>query len=334
MKAILPVAGVGTRLKPHTHTVAKCLMNVAGRPILQHILDELREYGIKEAVLIIGYLGDQIKEWALKTYPDMTFHFPVQEERKGLGHAILLAERFIKDEPSLIIFGDTIFEGDIKEALKTKLDGTLGCKMVDDPRRWGVVEMEGDLVVKLVEKPDYIKTMPAMVGLNVVNNSRMMFDAIRELIEKDIKTRGEYRLTDAFQIMVDKGAKLGMFKVNGWFDCGKPETLFATNKYILNKRGGHFKERKNVVIIPPVWIDDSVKITDSVIGPYVTVDKNSVIKDAIIKNSIVASDAKISYQVLTNSLVGDFAEVRGHFSVLNVGDSSQVMTTDTFLKTE
>jgi glucose-1-phosphate thymidylyltransferase len=323
MKAILPVAGFGTRLKPHTYTTAKVLINVAGKPILQHIMDELKGLGINEAVLIVGYLGGQVKEWATATYPDMKLHFPEQTERKGLGHAILLAEPFVKDEPCLIIFGDTIFDGDIKGALKTKHDGALGCKWVDDPRRWGVVEMQGDVVTRLVEKPDYVKRMPAMVGLNVINNSRLMFDCLKELIKKGIRTKGEYQLTDAFQIMVDRGASLTMFEVNGWYDCGKKETLLETNRFLLEKHGGEYKPRPGVVVIPPVFIHKSAKISNSVIGPFVAIEKDAIVENSIIQNSLIDTGAEISCQMLKDSIVGVSAKAKGSFRVLNIGDSSE-----------
>ncbi len=324
MKAILPVAGVGSRLKPHTHTIAKALLNVAGKPILQHIMDELVSLGVDEAVLIIGYLGDQIKDWAEKTYPNLKLHFPEQTVRKGLAHAIAMAEPYIGEEPCLIIFGDTIFDGNIKGAIETDFDGALGCKMVDDPRRFGVVEMDGDTVTKLVEKPDYLREMPAMVGLNVIKKSKLMFDCIRELIEKGIKTKGEYQLTDALQLMVDHGAKLTMFPIDGWYDCGKPETLLETNKYLLNKTGSHHKEGKEVVIIPPVFIHEKAKVVNSVVGPFVTIDADAVIVSSVIKNSIIGIGAEINNQILKDSLVGDMAKVKGIFRILNVGDSSEL----------
>ncbi|RLE43483.1 nucleotidyl transferase [Candidatus Woesearchaeota archaeon] len=324
MKAILPVAGVGTRLKPHTYTIAKVLINVAGKPILGHILDKIRDMGINEAVLIIGYLGDQIKDYVTKNYPDMKFYFAEQPERKGLGHAILLAEPFVNNEPALIIYGDTIFIGEFKSALKTPYDGAIGVKMVDDPRRWGVIEMNGEFAARLVEKPDYIRPMPAIVGVNVIRNTKLMFECLNELIEKDIRTKGEYQLTDAFQLMVDKGARLTTFPVEGWYDCGKPETLLETNRFLLDKHGGHSKKRDGVVIIPPVYIHDSAKIYHSIIGPHVTIDKDAVIVNSIIHNSIINSSAEIRNEILKDSLIGDFARVEGHFKVLNVGDSSEV----------
>ncbi len=324
MKAILPVAGVGTRLKPHTHTTAKALINVAGKPILGHILDEIRKLKIKEAVLIIGYLGDQIREYVTKAYPDMKFQFAEQKERRGLGHAILQAEPFVKDEPCLIIYGDTIFIGDFSQAIHSKHDGSIGVKVVDDPRRFGVVELKGEFITKLVEKPDYIRPTPVIVGVNVINNSKLMFQCLRELITRDIKTKGEYQLTDAFQLMVGSGAKLTTFPVEGWYDCGARETILETNKFLLFRDGGHSKRREETVIVPPVFIHDSAKIAHSVIGPYVTIDKDAVVVSSVVKNSIINANAEVQCLMMTDSIIGPFAKVKGELTILNVGDSSEV----------
>lgn len=324
MKAILPVAGVGTRLKPHTITVAKCLINVAGKPIIAHILEEIKSQGIKEAVLVVGYLGEQIKGYVTKAFPDFKFHFVEQTERKGLGHAIMLAEPFVKSEPCLIIYGDTIFIGDFSSAISTPYDGAIGVKLVDDPRRFGVVEMNGSFAAKLVEKPDYVRPMPAIVGVNVIKNSKLLFECLHELIQKDIRTKGEYQLTDAFQLMVEKGARLVTFPVEGWFDCGKPETLLETNRFLLNRSGGYTKPREGCVIIPPVFIHDTAKVHHSILGPHVTIDKEAVVANSIIKNSIINSFAEIRNEAISDSLVGDYAKVEGNFKRLNVGDSSEV----------
>ncbi len=324
MKAILPVAGVGSRLKPHTYTIAKALINVGGRPIIAHILEEIKRLGINEAVLIIGYLGEQIKEYVVKAFPDMKFDFVEQKQRLGLGHAILLAEPFVGAEPCLIIYGDTIFIGDFSAAMHETTDGTIGVKQVDDPRRFGVVELEGSFISRLIEKPNYVKPMQAIVGVNFIRNSALMFESIKELIEKQIMTKGEYQLTDAFQLMIDKGSKLNTFPMKGWYDCGKPETLLETNRFLLKRSQGHFRSREDCVIIPPVYIHDSAKLSHSIIGPYATIDENTIIANSVIKNSLVGKGADIRNEVLAQSLIGDYARVSGRMRVLNVGDSSEV----------
>lgn len=326
MKALLPVAGEAKRLRPHSYTIAKALMNVGGKPIVAHILDEIKRLGIKDIIMIIGYKGDQIKEWAKETYPELNFYFTVQTERKGLAHAILMGEPFLeKDEPLLIVFGDTIFEGNIAGALKTPFDGALGVKVVDDPRRFGVIETdETDKILKLIEKPSILKPMPALVGLNFIRNTKLMFQCIKELIANEIMTKGEYQITDAFQLMVDHGAHLVPFVLDGWFDCGTRETLLSTNKHLLNTTCNYYKERKDCIVIPPVFINDEAVIEHSIIGPYVTIDRKASIKNSIIKNSIINEGAKIKSEALNASLVGDNSKISGRLKVVNIGDSSEL----------
>lgn len=324
MKAIIPVAGKGTRLRPHTHTVPKALVYVGGKPILGHIIDEVAKLGVTEIVLIIGYMSHKVKKYVEEEYPDLNFVFAHQEKTLGLGHAIMQAEPFFeKGEPALIIYGDTIFVGDLSGGKDVKGDACIGVKMVDDPRRFGIVEKDGEMITKLVEKPDYVKTMPAIVGVNFINNTKLMFKCLNDLVEKDIKTKDEYQLTDAFQLMVKAGAKMTTFKLEGWYDCGNPKTLLDTNKYLLNKKSRIVKT-ENCVILPPVYLEDGCKIKDSIIGPYVTIGKNSVIKSSIIKNSIINEGAKVINGRLEESLIGMNATVENTLEKLNVGDNSDV----------
>jgi glucose-1-phosphate thymidylyltransferase len=255
IKAIIPVAGFGTRLRPHTYTLPKALLHVAGKPILGHILDQVKELGIKDVVLILGYLGTKIKEYVEKDYPDMTFAFAIQEKVLGPAHAISLAAPFIKDNDEvLVIYGDTVFVGDLSKGLKTKKDGSIAVKRVEDPRRFGVVDMKGDKVIEVVEKPDYIKPMDAMIGIYYFKKAKLLFDSLKQMIKEDRKTKGEFYLPDAMKIMLEKGAYLTTFQMEGWFDCGKPETLLSTNKYLLEKNNsGKTKVvNENTIIIPPV----------------------------------------------------------------------------------
>ncbi|MBD3203640.1 NTP transferase domain-containing protein [Candidatus Woesearchaeota archaeon] len=324
MKAIIPVAGVGTRMRPHTHTYPKALLFVGGKPILGHILNEVKKLDIKEVILILGYMGNKIKAYVEEDYPDMNFVYAEQKKRLGLGHAIYQAEPFVKDDDSvLIIYGDTIFVGDISKGKESDRDAMIGVKIVDDPRRFGVVEKKQDKVVNLVEKPDYVKPMPAIVGVNFINNSKLMFECLKELMEKNIKTKQEYQLTDAFQLMLEKGADFSTFELDGWYDCGKPETMLKTNKYLLDKKTKVIKT-KNSVIIDPVYIEDSAEIENSVIGPYVSVAKDTVIKSSIIKNSILNKGCMVLNAQLTDSLIGENAVVDDIVEKLNVGDNSKI----------
>lgn len=302
-------------------------MHVAGKPILGHILDQVKELGIRDVVLILGYLGDKIKQYVESNYKDMKFNFAYQEEALGPGHAISLSEQFVKpNEKLLIIFGDTIFVGDMKKGLKSKSDASLAVKRVDDPRRFGVVVMKNGKVVDVAEKPDYVKPMDAMIGIYFISNSSMLFDALHTMIDTGRKTKGEFFLTDAIKIMLEKKANVSTFQMQGWFDCGKPETLLATNKYLLemNNGGKPYASGENSIVIPPVFLGKGAKLKNSIVGPYVSVAENAVISTSIVKNSIINRNATIENAQFTDSLIGENAVVKDIIEKLNVGDNSEI----------
>jgi glucose-1-phosphate thymidylyltransferase len=327
MKAIIPVAGVGTRLRPHTYTLPKALLHVAGKPILGHILDQVKELGITEVVLVLGYLGSKIKDYVEKEYSDMNFTYAHQDQALGPGHAIWLAKPFIDlGEEILIIYGDTIFVGDLSKGLKTRKDASLAVKRVEDPRRFGVVEMDGDRIVKVMEKPDILEPMDAMIGIYFVKNSKKLYDALQHMIDTEKKTKGEFYLTDAFEIMLEQGAYMTTFQMDGWFDCGKPETLLSTNRYLLEKKGNGKPAilKANTVIIPPVFIGKNVTLDNSIIGPFVSIADDAKISTSIIRNSIINKNAEIENAQLQDSLIGENAVVKDIMERLNVGDNSEI----------
>ena len=322
MRAIIPVAGIGTRLKPHTHSTPKALLNVGGKPIIAHILDKLLEEGINKATFVIGYLGDMIKDYIQKKYPSVQSSFVEQEKMEGLGHAIYTAIPTFDDDEIFIILGDTIFDVNLKGVFKNKVSA-LGVKEVEDYKRFGVAVVKDGFIEKLVEKPQTPVSNLALVGLYYVSNKQILIDSLNELVQKDIRTKGELQLTDALQIMINKGEKVTTFPVNGWYDCGKPETLLSTNQYLLNKKS-NFKPRENVVVIQPVFISDDADVSNSVIGPYATISSGCKIKECIVKNSIIDSNAHVEKALLDNSIIGSNSFVRGAYKRLNSGDSSEV----------
>jgi glucose-1-phosphate thymidylyltransferase len=321
MRAIIPVAGEGSRLRPHTYTLPKVLLNVAGKPIIGHILDKIIEESFDEATIIIGSMGDKIINYITSNYK-LKVDFIEQEERMGLAHSIYIAKQTIGKEPILIILGDTIFDVDLKPVLNSQFT-SIGVKYVEDPRRFGVAQVQNGVVTHLIEKPVHPTTNLALVGLYWIRNTKLLTDCVTEIVEKDIKTRGEYHLTDALQMMIDRGEKISTFNVDGWYDCGKPETLLSTNKHLLSKHGTISKSN-GVVIISPVFISPKAKITASVIGPFTTVADDAVITDSIVRNSIVSEEADIQKALLDNSIVGNKAVVKGAFHRVNVGDSSEI----------
>ncbi|MEG8947962.1 sugar phosphate nucleotidyltransferase [Rosettibacter firmus] len=322
MRAVIPAAGFGTRLKPHTYSLPKVLLNVGGKPILGHIVDKIISENIFKATFIIGYMGEKVIDYINKNYKELNADFVVQEELLGLGHAIFKAVPTFDDEEILIILGDTIFDVQLTNVLSQKIN-SLGVKEVEDPSRFGVAVCENNRIIKLIEKPQTPISNLALVGLYYISNSKLLKECLNEIIKNDIKTKGEYQLTDALQLMIEKGETITTFHVEGWYDCGKPETLLSTNQFLLSKNYSK-KDYNGVVINHPVFISDKAIIKNSVIGPYTTISEDCIIIDSIIKNSIISSGAKIEKAMLENSIIGSNAVIKGNFKKLNAGDSSEI----------
>ncbi|MCX6189628.1 MAG: sugar phosphate nucleotidyltransferase [Bacteroidetes bacterium] len=304
MKAIIPVAGIGSRLRPHTHTQPKALIPVAGKPILAHIIDELKAIGVKEYVFVIGYLGDKIEQYITNHYPKLNSQFVLQTLGKGVGHAIwLCSDKIDRNEELLIVLGDTIFDVDLKKVVNDK--GTLlGIKKVSDPRAFGVAEIDTKGNIKrLVEKPSIPKSNLALVGLYKIAETGILLDALSYNIENNIRTKDEFHLTDALQRMLTLGVKMKTFNVANWYDCGKKDVLIETNSILLKRLPQKTKYNfENTIIVPPVQIDEGCKISNSIIGP------RSQIENAVLHQSVIGNDA--SY--------------RGSIHNLNLGDSAEI----------
>ena len=322
VRAVIPVAGFGTRLKPHTYSLPKVLLNVGGKAILGHIIEKLLDEKINKATFVIGYLGEKIVEYVHANYPQLKAEFIEQKEMLGLGHAIYTASPTFDDEEIFIILGDTIFDVNLKDVFTFK-NTALGVKTVDDPSRFGVAITEDGKIKKLVEKPSTPVSKLALVGLYYIAHSELLVECLKELFDKNIKTDNEYQLTDALQLMINKGEVIKTFPVDGWYDCGKPETLLATNQFLLTKQGNHIN-LPGVVVIPPVFIAKDAVVKDSVIGPYATISSKCEIVDSIIRNSIISEGAVVLKSLLENSIIGNNGVVKGNFKKLNTGDSSEI----------
>ncbi len=323
MKIIIPVAGEGSRLRPHTHTIPKVLINIAGKPIISYIIEKLNKTPDSEFIFILGYLGEKIKEFVISEFPENKFSFVFQKERQGLGHAVSLAGEYIKpDDKVLIVLGDTIFDTDYSFLKEER--SVLAVKKVDNPSRFGVAVVKEGRITKLIEKPkDFVSDL-ALVGIYYIKRWDILKRSLEHIFKNNIRTKNEFQLTDALEHMIQNGEELVPHEIEGWFDCGKPETLISTNKHLLSKN--HIvTEVKNSVIIPPCFIPVSAQVENSIIGPYVSVGENVIIKSSIIKNSIVDKDAEIYCVNLENSLIGGRALIKGHPRSLNVGDSSEVI---------
>ena len=328
MKAVIPVAGIGSRLRPHTHTQPKSLIPVAGKPILAHITDNLIASGIKEFVFIIGYLGDKIERYITTHYPDIKSYFVVQTDGKGTAHAIWLAKDLLDNrEEVLIVFGDTIVQTDFRKLIDSE-KSLLGVKRVNDPREFGVAEIENSgLITKLVEKPNIPKSNMALVGIYKICETAALKNALNHIIEKEIITRGEYQLTDALMFMIEKGVRLYAHNVESWFDCGKKDILLETNAILLKGEGytrARQEDYENTIIIEPVFIGKDSRVTNSIIGPNVSIGDHVIMNYSIVKNSIIGPYSHLENANLENSVIGNDASLKGVSLSLNLGDSTEI----------
>lgn len=328
MKAIIPVAGAGKRLRPHTYTQPKPLILVAGKPIISFIIEEVIKVGITEFVFIIGYLGDKIRSFLEETYPDLNMEFIYQEERQGLGHAIWTARDTFDDAGEIfIILGDTIFEANLTEMISHPLS-CLGVKKVSDPREFGVVETdEKGFARRVVEKPNIPKSNLAIVGLYKIKEVKMLIECLEYNMANNIRTMGEFQLADGLQRMIELGIKINTLPVNNWFDCGKKEILLETNRMLLDRKGfasEDLPDFENTIVIHPVSIGENCKIANAIIGPHVTIGENTQISYAIIKESIIGNYAALTDVVLHQSIIGSDTSIKGTQQSLNIGDNTEI----------
>lgn len=332
MKAIIPAAGVGIRLRPHTYSIPKILLNVAGKPMIAHLTDEL--VNVKEIdtiIIIVGHLGDKVQDFINDRYAsnkNVKFKFVEQKEMNGLGHAVYQAKEFLKNEPVVIILGDTIFEFEMDEFLHLD-NSAIGVKDVNDPQRFGVIETRNGFISRMVEKPSGPEVTPskkAIAGLYLIKDSDRLFRSLEYIMEHNIRTQNEFQLTDALQNMIENGEKMIPFEIQNWFDCGKPETLLSTNEYLLKKNFSKQKypEYSTALIIPPVFIGENCDIKNSIIGPYSTIGNNTSIKDTVVEHSIVGDNSQIENTILHHSIIGSEAIVKGSYRQMYIGDSTEI----------
>ena len=323
MKVIIPVAGKGTRLRPHTFTTPKPLIQVAGKAIISHVIESIQDLDIDEVILVISPEGEAIVSFVREKYP-FKVGFVYQEESLGLGHAIYMAKEMVnKNEGVAVILGDTIIEVELPR--KRKIEDFIAVKKVSDPRRFGVVLMnEKGQIKKVVEKPDTPVSDLAIVGLYYFGNAELLFESLEYIIKNDIRTKGEYQLTDAIARMIDQGWKAKPLFVKEWYDCGTVNALLETNKILLQKYHREVKFPGSLVI-PPCYFDKGVVIENSLIGPYVTIGKRAKISNAIISNSIIGEEAEVENITITGSLIGKRAYLKGVFKRVNLGDYSELI---------
>ena len=336
MKAIIPVAGAGTKLRPLTYTQPKALIPLAGRTLLSIIVDQLVEAGVDDFVFVTGYLGEKIQDYVDQQYPDLRHSYIHQADRRGIGHAVWLArEAVAPGEEVIIVLGDTVAEYNVKALLESPVS-QVAVRKVDDPRSFGVAELDAtDRVLRVVEKPLIPRSNMALVGIYYIRESDDLFAALdANLNDRPALGGAECNLTEALQTLIDGGTELRAFRVDNWHDCGKKESLLATNAALLRKMAeeGRFPTRlselaarfPDVVIVPPVHIAAGCTFRHAIIGPNVSVGENTRISRAIVRDSIIGSYTEIGDIDLHGSIIGNDAFVRGTSQSLNIGDNTEI----------
>ena len=324
MTVVIPLAGYGTRLRPLTFSVPKPLLLCGGDTVLGWIFKSISPLSFSEIVLIVGYKEDAIKGWVGEYYGDLPVKWVVQEEAKGLGHAIWKAGEVMSSEKDVLIYlGDSIFDLDWGIIMEGK-DNFVGVKEVDNPKRFGIVEVEGDRVINLIEKPERPSSNLAVVGLYYIKKWDSLYSQLNFMVEKGIKTKNEYQLTDALKLMLEReNVDLRTIPVRSWYDCGKTDALLRTNAELLKS--------------PPDWVDfkgriknfsyvcDSSELKDIDLGPFVTIGKNSLIEKSSISNSIIGNNVKIVNSHIYDSVIGDESEIVNGKGKFIVGFNSVVL---------
>jgi glucose-1-phosphate thymidylyltransferase len=331
MKIILPVAGKGTRLRPHTHTKAKSLVHVAGKTVLEHIVSRLVPLQADEYIFITDENGNQIREVMENKFPEVPCHYVVQQERKGPAHAVSLAAPCVGERDDLlIVFNDTIFVADLNRipALCADCDGLIYSKEVEDYQRFGVNVLNGGYIVNMVEKPETPVSRLAQVGLYYLRDGASFMRYLSNTISDRDMVKGEYYLPSVFMRMINDGCSFRAPEIDAWLDCGKPETLLETNRYLLRGRHHVHGDVFNSVLIEPVHIGKGSVVRDSILGPNVSVAAGSIIEQSIIRDSIVNGNGEVRNMVLSGSILGDSVQLSGAPRRMNIGDHSLIEMQD------
>ncbi|MCB8945162.1 MAG: NTP transferase domain-containing protein [Ardenticatenaceae bacterium] len=332
MKVIIPLAGFGSRMRPHTWSRAKPLLNVAGNTVIGHLLDQMAAVTTEEVVFVVGYKGAEIEAWIREHYPYLNSHFVQQTEPLGQAHALWLCRDFMVGEV-LVAFGDGIVKADYTELPEAGADVVMLVEEVADPRLFGVVVVdEQRQVQRLIEKPDTQEHRLAVAGVHWFQNGRLLAQALDTVIREERKTKGEYYLADAYQVLLAQGAKIVTKSTTFWLDAGSPENILATNTRLLGLGYGSAEaiERsyaEDFTVIPPVFLHETAVIERAVIGPYTSIEAGAVIRDSIVRHSLIDAEAHIENCILDTSLIGERAQVQGQSLKLFVGDDGAVELT-------
>lgn len=322
MDIILPVAGLGTRLRPQTWTKPKPLVSLAGKPMLAHALDQVLPASPEQIIFITGFLGDQIEAWARDSL-DVPVAFVTQPEMRGQTDAILRT-RGLVERDALILFPDMLFEADFSDLADIDADVVMYTKEVEDPSALGIAVVEQGRIVRLVEKPREPISNLAVIGIYYVRNMADLYTAIEEQMRRGMALKNEYYIADAIQLMIDAGAKVISRPVRIWEDCGNADALLSSNRSDLQRHNPPIGQREGSVIIAPSFVAEDATVVDSIVGPFASIGRGAVIRGSIIRDSIIEGDAEIRGAMLEQSIVGRRASVHGFRGRLNVGDDAVV----------
>ncbi len=330
MRIIVPMAGMGKRMRPHTLTVPKPLIPVAGKPIVQHLVEDILSMcnqKVEEIAFVVGRFGAEAEKNLIAIAENLgakgTIHY--QDEPLGTAHAILCAESALKG-PVVVAFADTLFYADFR--LPDDCDGVIWVKQIEDPRQFGVVKVNADAVITdFVEKPKEFVSDLAIIGIYYIKDGETLRKELQYLIDNNIRDKGEYQLTNALENMKQKGMKLKAGKVDEWLDCGNKDATVYTNRRVLEIKyaGNHISASakiENSVIVPPCYIGDDVVVENSVVGPYASVGKGSRIKSSLVRNSIIQNNSELNNAGLDNSLVGNYVHYHQQLRAISIGDYS------------
>jgi len=331
MKVVIPAAGAGKRLYPHTYTKPKPMVYVAGKPVIGHILDRAIELKPSEVVIVVGYMKDKLIDYVEASYRRKfrKITYINQDQQLGLGHSIYVARQEIGDHPIMIALGDMIFKGGYgdfarQHAGNGECSGSIGVKEIDNPAHYGIVYLDGyGMIKKLVEKPKKSTSRLGIAGVYFINDTPGLFRALDRVVSR--RGGGEIQLTDALQKSMESGSRYRTFEVNSWYDCGRPESLLEVNRLLLSEQATTQKwNPRSSIILGPVSIGTDVEIENSIIGPNVSISDGTKINSSIIEDSIIGSHAEIRKMALHSSIVGDGAILSGKSNSLNIGDSSTI----------
>ena len=328
MRIVIPMAGYGTRLRPHTWSKPKPLVSVAGKTVLGHVLDGIATVpNVEEVVFIVGYLGQQVEEYVTRHYPHLKARYVEQAEMLGQSHAVWLAREYLAG-PLLILYVDTLIETDYSFLNTEAADAVAWVKPVPDPRRFGVAELRADkTVARLIEKPEDMANNLVVVGCYYFRDGAPLLRAIETQMAGGQRLQGEFFLVDAINNLLDEGLRMRVEAVEVWQDCGKPDALLETNRYLLETGRDNTAEaskRLGVVVVPPVYVDPTAQVSESVIGPHVSIGAGCEVRRSLVRDSIIDDGSQILDTALAASIIGREARVIGRYRALNVGDSSEI----------